>query len=111
MKRKHCFDSVGRGSASDTGRGHPVREWNEGISSRGETVESRRRGGSHSTEKSLETDRARRAGEEQNKYLLFGWLTHIFYITKDTCAVIALCRNLTQNPIVDASRRMSDAFI
>lgn len=55
-------------------------------------------------------DQARRAGEEQNKYLLFGWLTHIFYITKDTCAVIALCRNLTQNPIIDASRRMSDAF-
>lgn len=23
----------------------------------------------------------------------------------------ALCRNLTQNPIVDASRRMSDAFL
>ena len=47
MKRKHCFDSVGRGSVSgdaagDTGRGHPVREWNEGISSRGETVESPR---------------------------------------------------------------------
>ena len=47
MKRKHCFDSVGRWSVSgdaagDTGRGHPVREWNEGISSRGETVESPR---------------------------------------------------------------------
>ena len=47
MKRKHCFDSVGQWSASgdaagDTGRGHPVREWNEGISSRGETVESPR---------------------------------------------------------------------
>lgn len=47
MKRKHCFDSVGQWSASgdaagDTGRGYPVREWNEGISSRGETVESPR---------------------------------------------------------------------
>lgn len=47
MKRKHCFDSVGQWSVSgdaagDTGRGHPVREWNEGISSRGETVESPR---------------------------------------------------------------------
>lgn len=47
MKRKHCFDSVGQWSASgdaagDTWRGHPVREWNEGISSRGETVESPR---------------------------------------------------------------------
>jgi len=29
-------------AAGDTGRGHPVREWNEGISSRGETVESPR---------------------------------------------------------------------
>ena len=47
MKRKHCFDSVGRGSVSgdaagDIGRGRPVREWNEGISSRGEAVESPR---------------------------------------------------------------------
>lgn len=38
MKRKHCFDSVGQWSASgdaagDIGRGYPVREWNEGISS------------------------------------------------------------------------------
>ena len=37
MKRKHCFDSVGRESVSgdaagDTGRGHPVREWNDSIS-------------------------------------------------------------------------------
>lgn len=37
MKRKHCFDSVGRGSVSgdaagDTGRGYPVREWNDSIS-------------------------------------------------------------------------------
>ena len=37
VKRKHCFYSVGRWSASgdaagDTGRGHPVREWNDSIS-------------------------------------------------------------------------------
>lgn len=56
MKRKHCFDSVGRGSVSgdaagDTGRGHPVREWNDTISHPEERQWSlRRRGVSHSTE-------------------------------------------------------------
>ena len=56
MKRKHCFDSVGRGSVSgdaagDTGRGYPVREWNDTISHPEERQWSlRRRGVSHSTE-------------------------------------------------------------
>ena len=47
MKRKHCFDSVGRGSVSgdaagDTGRGTPYASVTTHLSSRGETAESPR---------------------------------------------------------------------
>ena len=82
MKRKHCFDSVGRESVSgdaagDTGRGHPVREWNDSISHPEERQWSlREEWPRHSTEKSLAADQDRQwsaclslleAGEELKK--------------------------------------------
>lgn len=50
------------------------------------------------------SDDQAKPGKSRRRYSLESFIERI------SEGAFALCRNLTQNPIMDASRRMSDAF-